>query len=506
MSHILVVDVGTSSMRGVLFNADGQILHTLQRKYRVSYLSDSMAEQDPRDWEDALFTILRDQSLYARENGIMISALALTAQRSSILPVTRDGTPMCDAIMWLDKRNAPICGELASMEDDIFRITGARLNTVFSGSKMTWLKRNEPDLYRKSYKLMTIADYLAHLLTGQFKTDYTYGSRSLLMDIRKYQWDEEMVRLFEVEQEKLCELIPPGSVLGYTTRQIADMTGCPAGIPLISAGGDQQCAALGMGVIQGGDMEITSGTGGFLLAFADRVPDDIRPDVICGAHAIPGKYVLESSMLSCSSLYDWCLHQFYQGVPETELYETINRDVLKSPAGANGCIALPYFQGRGTPDWNSHARGSFINLTLNTDRADMARAVLEAVALEAANNIETLERYTGRGGSYFISGGLTHSEEFNRIQASAYDRDILQSDNVEQTALGAWASTAVTTGLYRDYGEALRRAKQRDHITAYLPRADWVSVYKVKRTEMNRLYALLYGGTQPEALQSTGKR
>lgn len=493
MDHILVVDVGTSSMRGVLYDRDGQILRVLQRKYRVSYLSDAMAEQDPRDWEDALFAILRDLSAYVRRNGLAIGALALTCQRSSVLPVTREGAPLRDAIMWLDKRNAAICAGMEDAEADVFRVTGARLNTVFSGSKMTWLRRNEPDVYQKAYKLLTVADYLAWLLTGEFKTDHTYGSRSLLMDIRTRRWDGEMLRLFEVDEEKLCQLIEPGSVLGYTTERLAELTGCPAGVPLVSAGGDQQCAALGMGVLREGDMEITTGTGGFLLAFADRVPEGLRPDVICGAHAIPGRYVLESSMLSCASLYDWCLRQFYQDTSGPYLYEAINRDVLKSPAGANGCIALPYFQGRGTPDWNSRARGSFLNLTLHTQRADMARAILEAVALEGANNIEVLERYTGGGGSLYISGGLTHCAEFNRIQASAYGREILQSGNAEQTALGAWASAAVATGLYAGYGEALGRAKQWDKMTAYQPDPEWAALYREKRAEMNRLYELLHG-------------
>ncbi len=494
MGHILVLDVGTSSMRGILFDKAGRICHVLQRQYRVSYLSDAMAEQDPRDWEDALFAILEDHAAWAGENGAEICALSLTCQRSSVIPVTEDGTPLCDAIMWLDKRNAAICGEMSPYEGKIFRVTGAHLNTVFSATKMTWLRRHEPGLYGKAYKLMTVGDYLAHLLTGEFKTDHTYGSRSLLMDIRTRQWDQEMLDLFEVDGEKLCELIPPGSVLGHTTEQIQALTGIPAGLPLISAGGDQQCAALGMGVLQRGDMEITTGTGGFLLAYSDEVPDGLRPDVICGAHAIPGKYVLESSMLSCSSLYDWFLRQFYRETPEKDLYAAIDREVLESTAGAGGCIALPYFQGRGTPDWNSQARGSFLNLTLHTSRADMARAVLEAIALESANNVEVLERYTGTGGYLYISGGLSRSAEFDRIQASAYGRAVCQSDNAEQTALGAWASAAVTLGLWPDHGAALTSAKRDDRITIYHPRPDWAVQYQAKRAEMNRLYELLHGG------------
>lgn len=484
-----MIDVGTSSMRGILYGEDAAILHSHQIKYKVQYSGEALAEQDPADWKRALEEIVRELNCWALEKGLSIDGLSLTAQRSSVIPVDRDGSPLRNAIMWLDKRNASICEELKPKEDLITRRTGARINAVFSGSRMTWIRRNEPEIYQKSYKLLTIADYLAWLMTGEFKTDHTYGSRSSMMNIRTREWDEELLELYEIDREKLCELISPGEILGYTCEAFSEATGIPTGIPLVSAGGDQQCAALGMGVIREGDMELTTGTGAFLLAPCKEVPDNLTAGVICGAHAVPGTYVLESSMLSCASLYDWFKNQFY---PEEKGYDRINADVESSPPGADGCLLLPYFQGRGTPDWNSGAVGCFDGLTLNTTRQDMARAVLEAIACEAKNNIELLEKYAGQAGRLFISGGLTSFAAFDQLQADVYQKELILSGNLEQTSLGGFLSAAVRLGLYGDYREAAAAVKQGETSQVFYPDPSLAEIYARKCRRMEELYKKIY--------------
>lgn len=246
--NILVLDVGTSSMRGILFSSQGMELLSKQCQYQADYMEDGLVEQDPGDWEGAMYEILRSVSARAKRQGAGIDAIALTSQRSSTIPVDHSITPLHRAIMWQDKRTAEICGELESENERIARLCGARVNPVFSGVKMAWIRKKRPDIYDKTYKFLVVADYLIYLLTGNLCTDYTYGSRSLLMNIRTCEWDGELLSLFEVEKEKLCPLVEPGKICGNLSKRVADETGCPQGIPVITAGGDQQCGAVGQGL------------------------------------------------------------------------------------------------------------------------------------------------------------------------------------------------------------------------------------------------------------------
>ena len=196
-------------------------------------------------------------------------------------------------------------------------------------------------------------------------------------------------------------------------------------------------------------------------------------------------------MLTCAALYNWGKRTLFSEEP-SEMYETINRGVTLSPPGARGCIALPYFQGRGTPDWNANATGAFLGLTLGTTREDMARALLESIACEAGNNLEELERYTGPMEQIYVGGGLTKFPTFNQIQADVYQKPLLRcADQGEQTALGAWASAAVTLGLYRDYEQALAARREEQSYEHYQPNPQHRVLYQEQRAHMNRIYQAL---------------
>lgn len=490
--NILVIDVGTSSIRGVLFDPKGTVLFTHQILYSVNYVSTELAEQSPDDWEATVLQICTAAADWCRENGSHVDGLSLTCQRSSIIPVDQNGKALCNVIMWQDKRNAAIVNELRPMEGFIYERTGARLNTVFSGTKMAWVRRNAPEIYQKTYKFCTIADFIVHNVTGEYRTDHTYGSRSLLMDLRKREWNDELLKLFEVEREKLCDLVEPGSVIGRVTESFAAATGLKAGLPFISGGGDQQCAALGHGVLENGVMEFTLGTGAFALCACDQVPENLSNNVICGAHAVPGQYVLESSMLTCAALYNWGRKTFFRDLTDESL-TAINAAVQSSTPGAGGCLALPYFQGRGTPDWNASAKGAFLNLGLGTTPGDMSRAILEGIAMEARNNLDILDGYAGVRKIY-IGGGLTKFDTFNQMQADIYGKQLLRNEtSQEQSALGAWVNAAATMGLYPNVAEALASANANDQFRSYSPNLNLAPIYEAKRAQMNDTYRVLYG-------------
>lgn len=490
--NILVIDTGTSSMRGILYNQIADILCSHQVTYQVQYPRENYAEQNPQDWKFALFSIIKTIVSYAKEHNMTIDAIATTCQRSSVIPVDISGQALSSAIMWLDKRTQSICHDRESYNSLVFSKAGSHINTVFAAPKMTWIRENQPDIYRKTYKFLTIADYLTFLMTGKFITDHTYGSRSLLMNLYSREYDSELLDLFLVDKSKLCSLKEPGSVLGTVTREFSQSTGICEGIPVISGGGDQQCAALGHGVIAPGSIEITAGTGAYILAYTDTIPSSIQDNVICQAHAIKGKYVLESSILSCASSYNWALNTFYSPQHDDKnSYKQINHDVSMSPPGSNGCIAIPYFQGRGTPNWNSSASGAFINLSFHHSKGDMIRSVLEATACELQNNIEVLEKYTGIIQQISIGGGLTNFSVFNQILSDVFQKRLLHFSTNEQTSLGAFINAAISLGEYASYENALVAVRSHLSSTEYLPNTGNKSLYEEQRNQINSIYQKL---------------
>ena len=206
---IAVIDVGTSSMRGILYDGEPNPVFLRQSPYTPNFLTPELVEQDPLTWKQSLVSILKELADYAAEHSIKISAISLTSQRSSLIPVDREGNPLHHAVMWQDKRTVPICEELSSLDQEVFLLTGAKINPVFTATKITWLHRNRPEIFEKAYKTLVVPDYLNHVMTKEYRTDETYGSRSLMMNIRTRQWDRRLLEIFEADEEKLCELVPP---------------------------------------------------------------------------------------------------------------------------------------------------------------------------------------------------------------------------------------------------------------------------------------------------------
>ena len=492
MINILVVDVGTSSMRGTLFGQDGGILMGTQSTYQSEFPAEFLVEQDPHSWEGALLYVAAEAVKWTSANGQSIHAISLTAQRSSAIPLDRAGSPLRKAIMWQDTRSSEICRSLGNHTAEIFSRTGLRISPVMAAPKFAWLKQHERSIYQSAHKLAVISDYLLFLMTGNFVTDETYGSRTLLMNLKTRTWDSDLIRLFDLDERKLCSLVKPGSIVGNTTETFKARTGIPSGTPVISAGGDQQCAALGAGIGIRDVFQITSGTGSYIVAASIESMLDPKMRFLCSAAAIPDRFIVESSILTASALYSWAANVFYGlSIYDASALKRLAEDAALSPVGANGVIMHPYPQGRGTPDWNSAATGSFANITLATTRGDLVRAVLEGIAAEIAENLEILLDNAGPDTRLFLAGGLTNLPLFNQIQADTYHRPVWLPRNKETTSLGAWISAAVTMGAYGSYESAFDMATCNSEAEKYEPIPKNVSVYRCLRIEKERLYRAL---------------
>lgn len=486
--NILVLDVGTSSMRGILYAFDGKRLATEQLPYRATYLANGWVEQNVSDWENSMLQILRSISEKAESNGWKIDGIALTAQRSSVIAVDKEIRPLQPAIMWQDKRTAEICSRLEAENEMVFSHCGSRINPVFGGTKMAWIRENQPEIYRKTYKFLVIPDYLLWILTGELKTDYTYGSRSLLMNLWKKEWDDELLNLFGVEPGKLCELTEPGVVFGKLTGEAAKKTGLKRGIPVISAGGDQQCGAIGQGVYSEGHTSVTAGTGGFIITAVNGIPQHLVPDITCNCSSIRGQYILESGLLTCCSAFDWFCRNFYEGAGFDEINETLD----KAPLGANSLVCLPFFQGRANPDWNNLARGLFSNITLNHEKSDFLRALVEGICYEFYNGIGIIGQYV-KPEKITVDGGLSNSQVFDQILCDVLGKPLVCKETSDATACGALVVSMTALGVTSDAEGAYKMINKDTKEQIFYPDEEHAKKYQDYIHTMNKWYGEIYG-------------
>lgn len=475
---ILVVDVGTSSLRVIVFDRMGKMVFKEQREYELCMEEDGTVEMDLKILDEHLNDVLTAAGRWAQDENKEISGISVTSQRSSVIPVDKNGRALSKAMMWQDTRAAGICEDLDAERPYIYRICGMRPSPVFSAPKMKFLKQNKPEIYEKAYKLVGFQEYVICALSGAFATDLSLASRTCLFDIETLRWSDELLELFGIEREKLCRLIQPGSRAGDTREGVTGLLGLKSPVPVISAGGDQQCAALGMGCIGAGDMIVNSGTGSFVIAVSDRPVSDPEMRVNCNLSAIPGKWIAEGAVLSAGQAVNWMNRQFFAAEHEQEPFEAFTRACVDSPPGARGLLIAPLLAGKGTPLWNPKARGIIFGLGVEHGKADFAKALLEGIAAELRECIDIITGLTGMPyDTVRIAGGMNRNPLYNQIQADMYRRTVVKPADNEATGLGGFLSAAVCLGWYQTFEEAYEAAVAGQVGTRYEPRKETAAVY-----------------------------
>lgn len=496
MKTSIALDIGTSSTRAVVFTEEGEALFVAGHEYHSFYPRPMYVEQEPATWIDAADRVLGEAGAFLRQKGMRPEGIAVTSQRTSLIPLDADGKPLRTAIMWQDKRNLDECALLVrdyGMEN-LYRRTGLRISPVFALTKILWLKTHQPEIFAQSRRLVGIQDYVVLYLTGQYKTDWTQASRTMLMDLEKFHWDHRLLEIAGIHEDRLCQLVPPGSVGGHLLPEVAARTDLPAGLPVVISGGDQQCAAMGLGVVKPGMAEANTGTGSFVVSFADRPAFDADCRVLCQASAMAGKWVMEAGIFNTGSIFRWFKERFCPDVVATDNpYDLMTREAAGSPAGANGVVMLPHFEGSFAPNWNPAAKGIFFNLSLGTTRADMMRAILDGIALEIRENLELIQSLTQPIDAVSVAGGMVRSDLFCQIQASAYGKKVIRYENSEASALGACIVAAPALGIHDTLEKAFAAMAAKTFKTIE-PDPNDAGGYALVSRRRRRLYEALNNG------------
>ncbi|MBD3191374.1 MAG: xylulokinase [Candidatus Heimdallarchaeota archaeon] len=462
MEYLLSIDIGTTGGRSIIFDLNGQIIASAHEEYSCLFPSPTCVEQYAMDWWRIAKTTIKSVLQQSQIAPSKLLGTSVTNQRETIVPVDEEGIPLSKAIVWQDRRTIKECREIEEKigTDRIYDITGLTIDPYFSAPKILWMKKNWPKVFREAYKFLLVHDFIQQKLTDEFITDYSNASRTMLFDIGSLTWSDKVLDLLEIPKEKLPEALPSGRLVGEVTTKAAEETGLPHGLPVIAGGGDQQCAALGVGVTRSGRVKATTGTGTFLLAFLEESKRDPHRRVLCSCHAFPGKYVYEASIFTTGSILRWFRDEFSSAektlAPALNLdsYDLLGMQAETIPPGSEGILLLPHFTGAGAPHWDPSARGLIFGLSLGHSRNHLIRAIMEATCYEIKTNLEVFKELGVELTELRITGGATRNSVWNQIEADICNIPVMKGKVEEATALGAAILAGVGAGAFKNIEQA----------------------------------------------------
>ena len=430
MKSILALDQGTTSSRAILFEERGEIVSIAQREFTQIYPEPGWVEHDPREIASTQLAVMREAMANAD-----VQAIGITNQRETTMLWDRvTGEPIANAIVWQDRRTAAMCDELREHEPLFRERTGLVLDPYFSGTKIRWLlDRFTGDVGRLAFG--TVDTWLIWQLTGLHVTDRTNASRTLLFDIHRGTWDDDLLRILRIPRSILPQVVSSSEVVGKTKD----------GIPIAGIAGDQQAALFGQRCITPGMAKNTYGTGCFVVMnTGDRVVNSkhgLLATVACGNH-----YALEGSVFVAGAAIQW-LRDNLGIVRRASDVEALAASVPDS----GGVTFVPAFTGLGAPHWDPYARGAITGLTRGSSAAHIARAALEAIALQNAEVLDAMRADSGLAiRELRVDGAASANNLLMQLQADVAGVRVIRSAIAETTALGAAYLAGLAVGFWTE--------------------------------------------------------
>ncbi|OGA06970.1 MAG: glycerol kinase [Betaproteobacteria bacterium RIFCSPLOWO2_02_64_14] len=455
MAFILALDAGTTSVRALVFDGNGAIVAHAQKEFRQLYPQPGWVEHDPNEIWSAQIGVAHEALARAGIAAREVAAIGITNQRETTVVWDRaSGEPLCNAIVWQDRRTAGYCDELKAQgrEPLITARTGLVLDAYFSGTKLRWMLENVPGAREKAQRgrlaFGTIDTWLAWKLSGGAHiTDPSNASRTLLYDIHACAWDEELLELMRVPHRMLPEVRPSGGVVAETARELF-----PARIPIAGIAGDQQAALFGQRCIVPGMVKNTYGTGCFMLMHTGERAVPSRNRLLTTAACQSGprpEYALEGSVFVAGAVVQW----LRDGLGIIKSSEEVER--LAATVSDNGGVYLvPAFTGVGSPHWDPYARGMIHGLTRGATAGHIARAALEAIAYQTADVLRAMEADANvRLTELRVDGGAARNDLLMQFQADVLGVSVVRPKVTETTALGAAYLAGLAVGHWKDSGE-----------------------------------------------------
>ncbi|MED4883781.1 gluconokinase [Bacillus smithii] len=480
--YVIGVDIGTTSTKSVLFSAEGSVISRHGIEYSLFSPTPETAEQDPEEIFRAVVNTIKRTIQDSHVQPSDILCVSFSSAMHSVIAVDKEGKPLTNCITWADNRSAKWAEKIKKEMNghEIYRRTGTPIHPMSPLSKLTWLRNEHPEIFARSYKFISIKEYIFYKLFKEYVIDYSIASATGMFHLNSLKWDEEALRIAGISEEQLSRPVPTTYRLTGLDETFAKEMNLHPSTPFVVGASDGVLSNLGVNAIDPGVVAVTIGTSGAIRTVTNRPITDPKERIFCYA-LTENHWVIGGPVNNGGMIFRWVRDQLGSSEVETakrlgkDPYEVLTEIAAKVNPGSDGLLFHPYLAGERAPLWDANARGSFFGLGLHHKKEHLIRAVLEGVIFNLYTVLLALEELIGEPKKIQATGGFARSPLWRQMMADIFDQEVYIPESFESSCLGA-----AILGLY-SLGEIHSLHVVSEMVGAthhHVPNPEHVSVYK----------------------------
>ncbi|THE12497.1 xylulokinase [Bacillus timonensis] len=451
MKYVIGVDLGTSAVKILLVNQDGEVAGEVSKSYPLIIEKSGYSEQSPEEWVEKTTAGLKELVEQFDGDIMDIEGISFSGQMHGLVLLDEENQVLRNAILWNDTRTTKQCKEIYDTfgKERLLEVTKNPALEGFTLPKILWVKENEPEIFERSSVFMLPKDYLRYRITGAVNMEYSDAAGTLMLNVSKREWSQEVLETFGLSTEFCPPLVESHAFVGTITTEFAKATGLSSETKVFAGGADNACGAIGSGILSEGKTLCSIGTSGVVLSYEERNDLDFEGKVHYFNHGEENTYYTMGVTLAAGYSLSW----FKDTFAKEEAFDQFLEGIDEVPAGSNGLLFTPYIVGERTPHADSTIRGSFIGIDAAHERKHFARAVLEGITFSLNESIEIF-RNSGKTIDTIISiGGGAKNETWLQMQADIFNAKIKKLSSEQGPGMGAAMLAAYGSGWFESLKE-----------------------------------------------------
>ena len=451
MQYTLGLDIGTSAVKALLMDQNGEIVAENSEGYPLTTPQSGWAEQNPEDWWQASQKVIKGLIAENEIDSSKIEALSFSGQMHSSVFLDKNMEVIRPAILWSDTRTSAECEEIHERVGGIKELANLVSNPAlegFTAPKILWLRNNEPENFEKLEKVLLPKDYIRYKLSGELGMDLSDAAGTLLCDVKAEDWSAEVMEKLDLKPSIMPPVLKSVDIVGPVTAEAAEKTGLATSTKIVAGGADNACGSVGSGIIKSGRVMASLGSSGVVVAQTDQAEADPEGRIHLFNHAVPGSYYMMGVVLSAGMSFKWLKEEMFNDELD---FETLNKEAAAVPAGSEGLTFLPYLYGERTPHADADARGVFFGISGKHKRGHFIRSVMEGVSFALRDSLELIKARGVKVNEIRLIGGGAKSELWQQITADIFGETISLLNIEQGPAFGAAIIAGVGAGVFSDF-------------------------------------------------------